>query len=93
MTYTELKNEDYSTKAYSYFASMLAVQGKKPFDIVRIDNCDKTSLFVILLENSKGTINTKRIRLSTPDAVFFTSYLANDFPKVDFKHIDKTKEA
>ena len=68
---------------------MLAIQNKQPIDIVRIDNSDKTSLFVILLESSKGVINSKRIRLSGTDVAFFTSYIANDFPEVDFRHIDR----
>ena len=91
MTFQELKNEDYSTRAYLYFSSMLATQGKLPIDIVRVDNADQTSIFVILLENSKGTVNSKRIRLSTADAVFFTSYLSKDFPSVDYRHLDRTK--
>ena len=89
MTYQELKNQDYGYKSYAYFVSMLAIQNKQPIDIVRIDNADKTSLFVILLESSKGVINTKRIRLSGTDVAFFTSYIANDFPEVDFRHIDR----
>ena len=80
MTFQELKNEDYSTRAYLYFASMLATQGKL-----------QTSIFVILLENSKGAVNTKRIRLSTVDAVYFTAYLSKDFPSVDYRHLDRTK--
>lgn len=89
MTYQELKNQDYGYKSYVYFVSMLAIQNKVPLQVTRIDNADKTSLFVILIESSKGVINTKRIRLSTADAIFFTSYIANDFPEVDFRHIDR----
>ena len=91
MTFEEIKNEDYSTRAYTYFVAMLATQGKLPIDIVRVDNADQTSIFVIMLENSKGNVNTKRIRLSTADAVYFTAYLSNDFPSVDYRHLDRTK--
>ena len=76
MTFQELKNQDYGYKSYAYFVSMLAIQNKQPIDIVR-------------LESSKGVINTKRIRLSGTDALFFTSNIANDFPEVDFRHIDR----
>ena len=89
MTFKELQAEDYSFKSYEYFKSMLAVQNKVPLQVTRIDNFDKTTLFVFLLENNKGFINTKRLRMKTADAVFFSSFVAEDFPTLDFKYIDR----
>ena len=89
MTFKELIQEDYSFKSYEYFKSMLAVQGKIPLQVTRIDNNDGTTLFVFLLENGKGFINTKRVRMRTPDAVFFSTFVADDFPTLDLKYFDR----
>lgn len=89
MTFKELIQEDYSFKSYQYLKSMLAVQNKLPLQVTRIDNSDGTTLFVFLLENSKGFINTKRIRMQTSDAVFFSTFVADDFPTLDLKYFDR----
>lgn len=89
MTFKELIQEDYSFKSYAYFQSMLAVQNKVPLQVTRIDNSDGTTLFVFLLENNRGLINTKRVRMATVDATFFSTFVADDFPTLDLKYIDK----
>lgn len=89
MTFKELINEDYSFKSYAYFQSMLAVQNKVPLQVTRIDNSDGTTLFVFLLENNRGLINTKRVRMATPDALFFSTFVADDFPTLDLKYFDR----
>ena len=71
MTFQELMQEDYSFRSYEYFKAMLACQNKIPLSVTRIDNSDKTTLFVFLLENSRGLVNTRRLRMKTADAVFF----------------------
>ena len=89
MSFAELMQEDYSFRSYEYFKAMLACQNKIPLSVTRIDNSDKTTLFVFLLENSRGIINTKRLRMKTADAVFFSTFLADDFPTLDLKYIDR----
>ena len=89
MTFKQLLQEDYSFKSYEYFKSMLAVQNKVPLQVTRIDNSDGTTLFVFLLENNRGLINTKRVRMATPDAVFFSTFVADDFPVLDLKYFDR----
>lgn len=92
MTFHQLMREDYSFKSYEYFKSMLAVQNKLPIHCTRIDNNDSYTLFIFLLENNRGMINTKRIRMTSADAVFFSSFVAQDFPKLDLQYIDKTMQ-
>lgn len=89
MTFNQLLQEDYSFKSYLYFKSMLAVQNKVPLQVTRVDNSDGTTLFVFLIENNRGFINTKRVRMSTPDAVFFSTFVADDFPTLDLKYFDR----
>ncbi len=89
MTFQELLKEDYSYRCYEFFKSGLAVQNKRPIQVTRIDNADKTTLFIFLLENQRGLINTKRVRMSTPDAVFFSSYTSNDFPELELQYINR----
>ena len=89
MTFNQLLQEDYSFKSYLYFKSMLAVQNKVPLQVTRVDNSDGTTLFVFLIENNRGFINTKRVRMATPDAVFFSTFVADDFPVLDLKYFDR----
>lgn len=93
MSYRELLKEDYSYQQYNYFVALLVARNKKPFNILRIDNPDKTTVFIILTENTKSVVSTHRFKFSTADAVFFGSMIKNDFPSIDFQYIDKrTKE-
>ena len=89
MTFKQLMQEDYSYRQYEYFKSGLAVQCKIPIQLTRIDNTDGTTLFVFLLENNRGLINTRRVRMTTPDAVFFSTFVADDFPTLDLKYFDR----
>ena len=89
MTFRELMNEDYSFKSYEYFKSMLAVQNKVPLQVTRIDNGDNTTLFIFLVENNRGMVNTKRVRMATVDATFFSTFVADDFPTLDLKYFDR----
>lgn len=89
MTYAELKQEDYSYRMYEYLKSFLAVHDQVPIKAIRIDNNKKCKI-VIFKQSQNGikAITTRQCDIPLEDAPFFTNWLAQDFPNIEFEHIN-----
>ena len=88
MTFHQLLKEDYAFKAYELFKSQLAFYGKEPIKVVRVSNPNSVRFILILKYTlTKAVIKTKQFTISKVDAVFFASFVSNDFPNLDFEEI------
>lgn len=88
MTFHQLLKEDYAFKAYELFKSQLAFYGKEPIKVVRVSNPNNVR-FIFILKSTRPNqnISTKQFTMSKVDAVFFASFVSNDFPNLDFEEI------
>lgn len=88
MTFKELLREDYAFKSYELFKSQLAFYGKVPIKIIRVGNPNSVR-FIFILKSTRpnAVITTKQFTMSKVDAVFFASFVSNDFPNLDFEEI------
>lgn len=84
MSYAELMREDISVKQYACLISQMALYNKQIIKVMRYIN-NRNAMFIIIFENASGTITSKKITLPKEYAVFFTSYLAQDFPDVEIE--------
>lgn len=94
MTYKELLREDYSFKAYELFKAQCAFNGKTPIKLLRVSNQNNVRFIFILQATSPSqTISTKQFVMSKVEAVFFASFVSNDFPNLDFEEIKAIPKA
>ena len=84
MRYAELLKEDISYRQYACLIAQMALYGKKPVKVLRYIN-NQNMMFIVIMESPNGTITSKKITMPLADAVFFTQYLGQDFPQVDFE--------
>lgn len=84
MSFAELQREDICYRQYNLLTAQMAVSNQIPLKVLRYVN-DKTVLFLIIKQSLNGTVTSKKITLPLADAVFFTSYLANDFPELEIE--------
>lgn len=84
MSFAELQREDICYRQYNLLTAQMAVSNQIPIKILRYTN-DKTVLFLIIKQSLNGTVTSKKITLPLADAVFFTSYLAKDFPELEIE--------
>ena len=87
MLYKEMKNEDYPFICHSYLISSLLLRHEQLEKIIQLDF--ETSAKIILIKRTRhGKYTTKSFLLPIEDAVFFTAWIAEDFPDLPFEHIN-----
>lgn len=88
MTYAKLLKEDYVYVLYEQIKTTWVLYRRKPFRVVQYENDSRTITFIIFSETKSGTIVTRHVSLSKADAVFFRSWLAQDFPSLEIEIIE-----
>lgn len=86
MSYAELIQEDISVKQYQCLIAQLALYNQIPVKVLRYFN-DKSAMFIVIKQSANGTITSKKITMPLADGVFFTQYLGQDFPSLEFESI------
>ncbi len=98
MTLFELRKEDFSFRVYELVKASLAVQDERIVEILRLDNykTQKSKFVLVKKKNheSKGSfrVSTKSYVIPLEDAVFFTSWIANDSPLAKINYMSDKKE-
>lgn len=88
MTFSELKQEDFAYRQYEYLKSFLAVHDQVPIRIITIENQKKTKVLVIKQATTGiRAITTRQFDIPREDGIMFLSWIANDFPNVEFENI------
>lgn len=88
MKYSELLKEDYVFILYRQIIATLALYRRRPFRVVQYENDSKTITLILFSETKSGSIVTRHVSLSKPDAVFFRAWLAQDFPSLEIESIE-----
>ena len=86
-TYKEILKLDYLDIEYNHYLYTCVKNKRKPFRMLQYNSSD-CQTFIIFAEAQNGQIVTRHFRFSKSDAVFFRSWIASDFPELEYEIID-----
>ena len=86
LNFKELINEEPVFRLYHALVGTLAMKNEMPIKVVRVDK-NKKATFIFITKKAESVKTCKAV-VSAIDAPFFTSWIAGDFPEVDFERIE-----
>lgn len=92
MTFKECETEEYEYLLYESFIIGLALHKQKPIKAVQYDCDKKTQCIVIFRESPNGNISTKRLTANKGAMVFIRTWLAQDFPSLEFEVVESSED-
>ena len=92
LSFQQLQKEGYLYIDYYQFLFTCLKNKRKPFRLVQYNSKSDFQTFIVFSEAQNGQVISRHFRFSSADAVFFRSWIASDFPKLEFEVIDNPSE-
>lgn len=87
-SFKELQKLDYLDIEYTHYLYTCVKNKRKPFRMLQYNSDSDRQTFIIFAEARNGQIVTRHFSFSKADALFFRSWIASDFPELEFELVD-----
>ena len=87
MRFKDYQNEEYAWLLYHSVLINMALHKQMPFRAVQYD-VDKNNQCILLFKEANGIVTTRKMTLTKADMVFVRTWLASDFPELEFQTVE-----